>query len=72
MLAMIGIFDCTFHRISLRPSHVHYCVWGTAVLLPSQRGGRERKCHLFFFTPTVVILLWWVDGSDSTESPPVP
>ena len=43
MLATIGIVDCIFRRVGLRPSHFHSCVWGTAVLLPFQRGGTERK-----------------------------
>ena len=48
VLAMIGIVDCMFRRVDLCPSRFHSCVWGTAVLLPSRRGGMERKHHHFF------------------------
>ena len=49
VLATIGIVDCTFRRIGLHPSCSRCCVWGTAVSLPSQRGGMERKRHLFLY-----------------------
>ena len=49
VLATTGIVDCTFRRVGLCPSHFDSCVWWTAVLLPSQWGGTEWKCHRFFF-----------------------
>ena len=48
VLATIGIVDCTFHCVGLRLSRFHSCVWGTAVLLPSRRGGTEQKRYPFF------------------------
>ena len=46
MLATIGIVNCIFHRVG--PSRFHSCAWGTAVSLPSERDGTERKRHRFF------------------------
>ena len=48
VLATIGIVDCTFRRVGLRPSRFHSCVWGTAVLFPSQLGRTEWKHHCCF------------------------
>ena len=50
MLATIGIVDCIFRRVSLRPSRFHSCAWGTAVSLLSERDGTERKRHRFFYS----------------------
>ena len=47
MLATIGIVDCIFRRIGRHPSRFHFCAWGTAVSLPSERDGTERKRHRF-------------------------
>ena len=49
MLAMIGIVDCIFCCVGLRPSHFHSktCALGLAVLFPSRWGGTE----LFFVAP---------------------
>ena len=49
MLATIGIVDCIFRCVGLRPSHFHSCAWGTAVLVPSRQGGTEQKRHHFFY-----------------------
>ena len=47
VLATIGIVDCIFRRIGRHPSRFHFCAWGTAVSLPSERDGTERKRHRF-------------------------
>ena len=52
MLATIGIVDCIFRRVSLRPSRFHSWAWETAVSLPSEWDGTEQKHHRFL-TPTV-------------------
>ena len=43
MLAMIGIVDCIFRRVGLRPSRFHSWAWGTAVSLPSEWDGTKQK-----------------------------
>ena len=50
MLATIGIVDCIFRRVGLRPSRFHSWAWETAVSLPSEWDGTERKRHRFFYS----------------------